>query len=137
MIYRDRAAPTENGLLQTVDAQTISLSTIMHPVPIVSCRRLTLLVVVAVLWFAAVSRACNPTGNDPYRCWERCAVDPKSPLCVAACKRWTTMQNCPAPAADELRDDLPYSYPCTCFVNPNDDPVYDDFDNSSKVVAKG
>lgn len=97
-------------------------------------RQLPIAFVILVVLAIKLGEACNPTGNDPYRCWDICEADQSSSLCKAACKRWTTMKNCPAVKTDELRDDLPYSYPCVCFVNPNDDPIYDDFDNDIPIA---
>lgn len=111
----------------------------MPPVLIVgrlSCALLGI-VMVLLLLLAVPGEACNPTGNDPYRCWDICAEDSSNPRCVDACNRWSTMKNCPAPKSDEFRDDLPYSYPCTCFVNPEDDPTYDEDDNYNNSQQPG
>lgn len=96
--------------------------------PVAFVGRLILIGSVAVLVATSICDACNPTGNDPYRCSDRCDEAPDSPLCVAACERWPMMQNCPRDYDSEEGRDLPYSYPCWCFVNPDDDPVYEDDD---------
>lgn len=105
--------------------QDIPLNSTMTAGSIV--RRLQIVLAIVVL-LAGFGYACNPNGNDPYLCWERCREDPLGPVCEAACEMWPRMQNCPMTRSEELREDMPYSYPCVCFVNPEDDPVYDDED---------